>query len=158
LPDFIYDPKVCHFKTWLLNLTRWRIQDQIRRRRPSPLHSSLKAGYIGSQLRPYSDASLGGTTTTNEEIPDPAVDEFGVEWDAAWQKNQLEQALAAIQPGVDPRQFQIFDLYVIKGWPAKEVATTLGVNIGRVYLIKHRLSGLLKKEIERLERLAAPKN
>src|SRR5215471_5635904 len=33
LPEFIYDPKVCRFKTWLLNLVRWRIQDQIRRRR-----------------------------------------------------------------------------------------------------------------------------
>src|SRR2546426_3125790 len=32
LPEFIYDPKVCRFKTWLLNLTRWRIRDQLRRR------------------------------------------------------------------------------------------------------------------------------
>jgi len=34
LPDFIYDPRACRFKTWLLNLTRWRIQDQLRKRRP----------------------------------------------------------------------------------------------------------------------------
>ena len=33
LPEFVYDPKVCRFKTWLLNLTRWRIQDQLRRRK-----------------------------------------------------------------------------------------------------------------------------
>src|SRR6516165_3437175 len=33
LPEFTYDPKVCRFKTWLLNLARWRIQDQIRKRR-----------------------------------------------------------------------------------------------------------------------------
>ena len=26
LPEFVYDPKVCRFKSWLLNLTRWRIQ------------------------------------------------------------------------------------------------------------------------------------
>src|SRR3974390_1558161 len=32
LPEFTYDPKVCRFKTWLLNLTRWRIQDQLRKR------------------------------------------------------------------------------------------------------------------------------
>src|SRR5687767_3007763 len=35
LPEFVYDPKVCRFKTWLLNLVRWRIQDQIRKRRQS---------------------------------------------------------------------------------------------------------------------------
>src|SRR5438067_1481965 len=32
LPEFVYDPKVCQFKTWLLNLTRWRIQNQLRKR------------------------------------------------------------------------------------------------------------------------------
>src|SRR5712691_3731223 len=32
LPEFVYDPQVCRFKTWLLNLTRWRIQDQLRKR------------------------------------------------------------------------------------------------------------------------------
>src|SRR5262249_41225915 len=35
LPDFTYDPKVCRFKTWMLNLTRWRVQDQLRKRRSS---------------------------------------------------------------------------------------------------------------------------
>ena len=33
LPEFTYDPKVCRFKTWLLNLARWRIKDQLRKRR-----------------------------------------------------------------------------------------------------------------------------
>lgn len=34
LPQFRYDPKRCSFKTWLFNLTLWRIRDQLRRRRP----------------------------------------------------------------------------------------------------------------------------
>src|SRR5262245_51498008 len=40
LPDYTYDPKVCAFKTWLLNLTRWRVTDQIRKRQ--------KAGVLAS--------------------------------------------------------------------------------------------------------------
>src|SRR5918999_6052879 len=39
IPEFRYDPKVCSFKTWLLNLTRWRIVDQLRKRKPE---ASLK--------------------------------------------------------------------------------------------------------------------
>src|SRR6266542_6306917 len=35
IPEFKYDPTVCSFKTWLLNLTRWRIVDQLRKRRPN---------------------------------------------------------------------------------------------------------------------------
>src|SRR5215510_14894634 len=34
LPEFVYDPKVFRFKTWLLNLTRWRISNQLRKRSP----------------------------------------------------------------------------------------------------------------------------
>jgi DNA-directed RNA polymerase specialized sigma24 family protein len=32
VPEFRYDPKVCSFKTWLLNLSNWRVQDQLRKR------------------------------------------------------------------------------------------------------------------------------
>src|SRR5439155_2823171 len=32
LPEFRYDPKVCRFKTWLLNQTSWRIKDQLKKR------------------------------------------------------------------------------------------------------------------------------
>src|SRR5213593_1704238 len=41
LPEFVYDPKVCRFKTWLLNLTRWRIQDQLRKREKTGQASPL---------------------------------------------------------------------------------------------------------------------
>src|SRR3989454_10569085 len=33
LPDFRYDPKVCRFKTWLLNQASWRIKDQLKKRK-----------------------------------------------------------------------------------------------------------------------------
>src|ERR1700722_20159111 len=34
LPDFKYDRKIGSFKVWLLNMTRWRIVDQLRKRAP----------------------------------------------------------------------------------------------------------------------------
>ena len=54
---------------------------------------------------------------------------------------------------VDPKQFQIFDCYVRKEWPAQKVADQLRVNVGQVYLARHRVSALLKKEIRALEKL-----
>src|SRR5262245_36152357 len=32
LPTFVYDPKVCRFRTWLLTQARWRIGQQLKRR------------------------------------------------------------------------------------------------------------------------------
>jgi RNA polymerase sigma-70 factor (ECF subfamily) len=146
LPEFTYDPKVCRFKTWLLNLTRWRIQDQLRKRRG---HERIVAA------APALSRDDTGSTATIERIPDPALPEFGAEWDAAWEKNLLTQALERVRDRIDERQFQVFDLYVVKGWPPADVARTLGITVARVYLAKHRVAALLKKEVQRLERAAA---
>ena len=37
-------------------------------------------------------------------------------------------------------------------WPVREVAQALGVSIGRVYLAKHRVSALVKREVKRIGR------
>ena len=52
---------------------------------------------------------------------------------------------------VNLKHAQIYDLYVVKQWPVRKVADTLGVNVGQVYLAKHRFSKLLKKELQRLK-------
>src|SRR5439155_12047656 len=148
LPKFVYDPKVCRFKTWLLNLTRWRIQDQLRKRQKA---GQAVSGPKEAELSPRASGDLGSTLTI-ERIADSAVPEFGGEWDAAWEKNLLAQALERVRGHIEERQFQVFDLYVMKGWPPAEVAQTLGISIARVDLIKHRVSALLKKEVRRLER------
>ncbi|MBI3418252.1 MAG: sigma-70 family RNA polymerase sigma factor [Verrucomicrobia bacterium] len=152
LPEFTYDPKVCRFKTWLLNLTRWRIQDQIRKRRRAAgfaAESPPRTG--GTPAFPPDDTA---STATIERIADPAVPEFGSEWDAAWEKNLLERALQLVRERIDERQFQVFDLYAVKGWPPGDVALTLGISVARVYLTKHRVSVLVKREVKRLEKLA----
>src|SRR5712691_10068102 len=83
LPEFVYDPKVCRFKTWLLNLTRWRIQNQFRKRRATGgLAGSVNAA--GQPSPPRVDETA--TTGTIESIADPAIPELGGEWDAAWER------------------------------------------------------------------------
>src|SRR5215471_17185777 len=51
LPEFTYDPKVCRFKTWLLNLTRWRIQNQLRKRARQSGAAVLQPGMSGEAPR-----------------------------------------------------------------------------------------------------------
>ena len=146
LPEFVYDPKVCRFKTWLLNLTRWRIQNQLRKR------GQPGAATIG--LPRMGDDGTG--TGTIARLADPAPPEFGAEWDAAWETNLVTQAMERVRGKIEERQFQIFDLYVMKNWPPGDVAKTLGISIARVYLTKHRVTALLKKEVRRLEKTAEP--
>ena len=91
-------------------------------------------------------------TATVERIPDPSVPEFGTEWDTAWEKNLLAQALGRVRSRIDERQFQIFDLLVMKNWTPEDVARTLGISVARVYVTKHRVSSAVTKETRLLEK------
>jgi RNA polymerase sigma factor, sigma-70 family len=137
LPGFQYDPKVCSFKTYLLNLSNWRIKDQLRKRLP------------GERFKPRQE----DRTATVERVADPAGVELERLWDQEWQATVLATASENAKRQVDSKQWQIFDLYVLKNWPPREVARALGVSIARVYLAKHRVSAVVRKEVEKLERV-----
>jgi DNA-directed RNA polymerase specialized sigma24 family protein len=64
----------------------------------------------------------------------------------------MKAAVEKIRSAFSASQFQMFDLNVLKEWPARDVAKALGVSIASVYLAKRRISAALKKEILRLEK------
>jgi RNA polymerase sigma-70 factor (ECF subfamily) len=57
-----------------------------------------------------------------------------------------------VKAQVSPKQYQIFDYYVVKQWDAKKVQDYLGVSMAQVYLAKHRVGSVLKKELAKLEK------
>ena len=86
-----------------------------------------------------------------ESVPDPAGCDLEAIWDEEWEKHLFNAAVANIKKQVKPEHYQLFDLYVIQKWPVRKITQTLGVNAGQVYLAKHRISALLKRERKRLE-------
>src|SRR2546423_1541501 len=133
-----YDPAIGSFKGWLLQITRWRIADQFRKREP------------GNAKRPRStDDRL---TATIERVPDSQIVDLDEVWESSWKENLFEAAVARVKKKIEPKQFQIFDCYVRKEWSAQKVAEQLGVSLGQVYLARHRVSAILKREIRALER------
>jgi RNA polymerase sigma factor (sigma-70 family) len=137
IPGFKYDPAIGSFKGWLMTITHWRIKDQLRKRMRDA--AALRS----------STPSTG--TTMIERIADPEGSQLEKLWDEEWQKHIMEQALAKVKRKVKPRHYQIFDLCAIKNWPLQKVAQSLGVNIGQVYLARHRVGNLVRKEIKLLE-------
>ncbi len=138
MPDFKYDPAIGSFKTWLLNMTRWRITDQLRKRGPFVANHSA------------SDDTATGTRTV-DKVVDPMSRDLDAVWDAEWEKNLLNAAMAKVKRRLDPRKYQIFDLYVNKEWPPERVAATFGITVDQVYLAKHRTTELIKEEVKKLE-------
>jgi RNA polymerase sigma-70 factor (ECF subfamily) len=127
------------FKAWLLNMTRWRIIGQFRKRTPS------------SEPRPAPDSTtIGGDPLQN--VADPAGQTLDAVWEAEWENNLLDAAIARMKRRVDPLKYQIFDLYVNKEWPPEKVAESFKITVDQVYVIKHRITETIKTEVKRLQK------
>lgn len=128
IEKFKRDRSLGSFKGWLRNITRWRIADQLRKRKPE----------------------FSAEMTLENEIPAEA--QMEKVWDDEWQSNLMKAAVERIKKSVKEEHFQIFELNVLRQWPAQKVAQTLHVNVAQVYLIKHRILLLIKKEARKLEK------
>jgi RNA polymerase sigma-70 factor (ECF subfamily) len=135
-----YDPRAGSFKAWLLQMTRWRILDVFRARKRQPS--------LSNQGNADSEDSQNLAMDRLSQEKDNLLESI---WDREWRDNISAAALERVKSKVSPRQFQIFDCYVMKGWGVKKTAEALGINAAQVYLAKHRVGNLVKKEIQGLE-------
>ena len=134
----MYDPEQGSFKTWLLNMTRWRINDQFRKRKKD---TAMIVGEWEDDRK----------TAVIDRVEDPNGDVLSRLWNTEWKKNVANAALARVKTQVSPKQYQIFDCYVIKQWDAKRVQDQLNVSMAQVYLAKHRVGSVLKRELAKFE-------
>ncbi len=134
----LYDPEQGSFKTWLMNMTRWRINDQFRKRKKD---TAMAGGEWDNDRK----------TAVIDRVEDPNGDLLSRLWDVEWKKNVADAALSRVKAQVSPKQYQIFHYYVIKQWDAKKVQDHLNVSMAQVYLAKHRVGTVLKRELAKLE-------
>jgi RNA polymerase sigma-70 factor (ECF subfamily) len=139
IPKFQYDSEKGSFKGWLLNLTRWRIIDHLRKRPKGPKVST-----------DHTSTSTG--TSAMDRIVDPSPQPSEAAWDEEWEMNLIEAAMRRVKRKVDPTHFQVFDLYVLREWPVSRVAKALKVGPARIYMIKHRINNLIKAEVSYLQK------
>lgn len=153
LPGFRYDPATCSFKTWMLNLAQWRVIDALRRRGPASVDRDGGGGLLYRRVE-STETDDGSASAAIERFADPRMPDFGAEWDADWERNLWQIALDRVRQTIDPKQYQMFDRYVLKEETARDVARRFGVSVARIYLTKHRVSARLSKELALLEREA----
>ena len=132
IAGFNYDANAGSFRNWLRQITRRRIVDQFRKRRPQ-----------------IEQAAVG---TTIEEIPDSGPHNFETLWNEEWHVALLDMARAFVRRKVGARQYRMFELYVLQQQPMPVVIKTLRVNAAQVYMAKYRITHLLKREMNQLQR------
>jgi len=149
LPEYIYDPRVCRFKTWLLTQSSWRIKDQFRKRQQSMRMSGRTSPGSGPGLADSREDTEH--TPTAERVADPATVDLDNLFEAEWRNYLVTMALGRVKNRFTLKQLQMFDLTAFKQWPAAEVARCLGVTVANVYVTKHRISAAVKKEAAKIE-------
>ncbi len=135
MPEYRYDPAACSFKGWLMHVTNWRVIDQIRKRRRGTTEPLPVDPEAADQL------SSGGSGAAALEAL----------WDQEWEKNLIDAAMDRVKRKINAEHYQIFHLLLVKGCSPAEVADLLKVSTARVYLVKHRVAGLVQKEIKKLK-------
>jgi RNA polymerase sigma factor (sigma-70 family) len=125
--NFKADPAYGSFKAWLLNLTRWRITDQFRKRRPA----------VNTREEP---PTSGSESSESEAI-----------WNDEWEKHIVDAALEKVKQLSSAKHYQIFFLQAIKQIPPAKIAETLNLKVDQVYLIKHRLTKVFEESLKELE-------
>jgi RNA polymerase sigma-70 factor (ECF subfamily) len=140
MEGFRYDPQTCSFKGWLMHITRRRIIDRFRKR----------------QLRPETLVPLPADTAGSDaglQIPDTAAEQaFAGLWDEEWQKNLVDAAMERVKHKVSGEHYQIFYLHSVQNMPARDICQLLRVSAAKVYVVRHRVARLVKREVEALTR------
>ena len=89
-----------------------------------------------------------------ENQGDDCDDTFENLWNAEWEAHICRLALSRVKQQVSGRQFQLFDLHVRQNLSVQETARALQASVASVYMAKHRVARLMKKEVRKLQRRA----
>lgn len=133
MPGFSYRSGKDSFKGWLLQIVRWKLKDHFRNSR--------------------SRADRHCLSLTAGETPDLVDDAASFEriWEAEWTRHVTASALARTKRIVKPEHYAIYHLHVVSDRPVAEVCQTLSVSFAEVYLAKHRVGMVLRRQIKRVQ-------
>ena len=151
IAEFRTDPARGSFSAWLMHTTRWRITDQFRKRQKAGQECGLLAAAEAGGMPTLPTDDTGLTDAINR-VPDPAGVRLETVWNEEWEKNLMAAALEQVKRQVSPRQFQMFDLHVLQNLSVRDTARTMQVSVASVYMAKHRISRLLKREVAKLKK------
>lgn len=132
--QFQYDADRGGFRRWLFTVTRNELRDAVAHGKRHPAGSGDT-----------------GVKQLIEQQPAPLDDE--ALWEEEYQRRRFDWAAQQVRGKVDHSTWQAFWQTAVEGKPADEVARTLKMSTGAVYIAKSRVIARLRKQIEEQEGL-----
>ena len=133
LPRFCYDASRGTFRGWLFTVARNKLHTFLRRRERQRRHTEDVAV---EQLA--------------EEPAAPEPDEAAL-WEQEYQQRLFDWAAEQVRGHFQERTWQAFWQTAVEGRPPREVAETLGLSVGAVYIAKSRVLARLKEQVQLMQ-------
>jgi RNA polymerase sigma factor (sigma-70 family) len=138
MPQFNYDPAVGSFRSWLMLITRRKVANHLRQK------MYMREGKAMPREEPMN-------TDLVENHPSLKGEQWEDAWNKAWEKQVFDDALEKVKKQVNPGQYQMFFLHVLKGLSVRETARRLEASLPAVYFAKYKITALLRKAIAAME-------
>ena len=128
-----YDPARGTFRGWLFTVTRNKVFNFLESRSRRVLGS----GDSRVQERLEQHAGSDG--------------DLSADWEADYQRTMAAQAMERVKGEFQAATWDAFLLTAVEGRPPSQVAASVGLSVGAVYVAKSRVMARLRQEIERLQ-------
>jgi RNA polymerase sigma factor (sigma-70 family) len=127
LPRFEYKRTFCRFRTWLNQIVNQRIFEA--------LHLRRKHVYSAERLEELSAKMHAEDVVTSDAVAQ-----------AEAERSLLEACMARVRDQAQPKHWQIFEANSLHGLSADKVAALHGTTSANVWVIRHRMVRLLRRE------------
>jgi RNA polymerase sigma factor (sigma-70 family) len=128
---FEYNPKSGSFRGWLKVVTRSRLNDFLR-----------------AQRREVQGTGDTGMLHLIDEQPDPSQPDI---WEREFRRTLFEWAVDRIRCDFEDTTWQAFWQTSVGGRETRDVAETLEMSVGAIYIARSRVLARLRKEIEEVD-------
>lgn len=132
---FTYNPEQGKFRSWLLTITRNKLNN-----------------YFARQQRVQFDS---GTQVFERLAEQPSLEELSA-WDQDFRRRVFQCACEQARGEVTPKTWQAFWETAVEGRRGEEVAEALGISVGAVYVARSRLTSRLRAIVADLGEDAPP--
>ena len=130
---FEYLPSKGKFRNFLFKIVEGRMKDMFKREKKYCMHASEDI------------------TNWVEHIEDSHVDTPQKQWEQSWKLNVFQHALENVKVKIQPSTYKSFEMYVLNGRKAEEVAKHFKIKINALYRQKNRVIALLREEVEKIK-------
>lgn len=129
--QWTYDPQVGRFRSWLFTVARNKLSNQLLSQRRHPQGS--------------------GDTGLNQMLDNqPAPNDGTADWDREYEQRLFHWAAEQVRGQFQEASWEAFWRTAVENQPVKDVAESLGLSAGAVYIAKSRVLARLKEKIQEL--------